>query len=144
MLGFQIFAKSNVDYGVESAFHEARELLRFFGTKSPQAALYYDILTSLSNSITEYRQRAVTKGRSSYVSKIFNFDGGSNATYPNNAPQETEADASGVDEQRTQMDDLLATLSFGQNTPMGTGDMLFDWDSLDISQWDSFPYATGI
>lgn len=56
----------------------------------------------------------------------------------------TEAELPGADEPRTQMDDLLATLSFGQNTPMGAGDMLFDWDSLDISQWDSFPYATGI
>lgn len=86
----------------------------------------------------------MTKGRSSYVSKIFNFDGNASNSMQNPAPQPTDAEPSGVDEQRTQMDDLLATLSFGQNTPMGAGDMLFEWDSLDISQWDSFPYAAGI
>lgn len=140
VLGFEVFAKRTVDYGIESAFNGARELLDFLGTKSPQAALYHDILTSLSAAITEYRQRAVSssKGKSSYVSKIFNFEG-----------SQTDRPGSDIDSQAdagpalAQMDDILASWSFGQNTPVavGSGEMFLDWDSLDISQWDSFPYA---
>jgi hypothetical protein len=135
-----------VDYGIESAFHNARELLSYLGRKSPQAALYHDILTSLSNAITDYRQRAVAKGRSSYVSKLFNFD-----RAQNNAPAAAGAGAAAGSEasrsmpglNEAQMDSIIATLSFGQNTPTGTGepgDLFMDWDSLDISQWDNFPY----
>ncbi|KAI6781173.1 GAL4 [Emericellopsis cladophorae] len=140
VLGFEIFAKGTVDYGIESAFHNARDILSYLGRKSPQAALYHDILTSLANAITEYRQRAVAKGRSSYVSKLFNFDRAqSNAPMGGGEASTTSVLSEG------QMDGIMATLSFGQNTPVGNGepgDLFMDWDSLDISQWDSFPYLS--
>ena len=84
----------------------------------------------------------INKGKSSYVSKIFNFD-----------PTQSEGQQNGVsggsggavptflDEQKTQVDDILATWSFGQNTPVDSAEMFLDWDSLDISNWDSFPYV---
>ena len=143
-MGFETFAKGTVDYGIESAFHGARDLLNFLSTKSPQAALYHDILTSLSNAITQRRGRMASKGRSSYVSRIFNFD--------RPAPTEEEADVemsrdeshveAGDEDQRIQIEDIFNNWSLGQNTPVNGGEVFLDWDSLDISQWDSFPYTT--
>jgi hypothetical protein len=131
-----------VDYGVEAAFQGARDILQFWGAKCPQATLYHDILTSLSNAIREYRQRAVAKGKSPYVSKIFAFDRSQiEASEPGSGRQGGAGPAALDDGQRAQMDDILASWSFGQNTPVGSGEMFLDWDSLDMSQWDSFPYV---
>lgn len=140
VLGFEVFAKSTVDFGIESGFHGSRDLLSFLGVKSPQAALYYDILTSLGNAISEYRKRALGNGKSSYVSKIFNFGQGQTGGRSSEAEQQVDGTGSTLAEQRSQMDDILAGWSYGQNTPVGSGEMFLDWDSLDISQWDSFPY----
>lgn len=143
VLGFEIFAKGTVDYGVESAFHGARELLSYLGKKSPQAALYHDILTSLSTAITEHRQRTISKGKSSYVSKIFNFEPPQPASQNKPTDRDDATGSSFIEGQRTQMDEILATWSLGQNTPVDSSEMFLDWDSLEISNWDSFPYVNG-
>ncbi|CAG9942301.1 unnamed protein product [Clonostachys rosea f. rosea IK726] len=139
VLGFQIFAKDVVDYGIESAFHGARELLNFLGAKSSQATLYYDILTSLSNVINERREKSSTKSRTAYVSKLFNFE---RQQPEGQARDANRAAQSSEDQQPVQMNDLFATCSLGNNTPLESGDMFLDWDSLDISLWESFPYLT--
>ncbi|VUC37378.1 unnamed protein product [Clonostachys rosea] len=142
VLGFQIFAKDVVDYGIESAFHGARELLNFLGAKSSQATLYYDILTSLSNVINERREKSSTKSRTAYVSKLFNFERQQSEGQAVDGNGMNPAAQSSEDQQPAQTNDLFATCSLGNNTPLESGEMFLDWDSLDISLWESFPYLT--
>ncbi|UNI17588.1 hypothetical protein JDV02_003920 [Purpureocillium takamizusanense] len=144
VLGFEIFAKRSVDYDIESAFGGARDVLDLLATQSPQAAHYHEILTLLANAIAKQRETIASKGRSRYVSRLFVLDGG-------DAGGEA-ADGGGVggeggvewvpaDCAPGLVDEGLSWMS-GSRTP-GEGDEVFlGWDSLEISQWDSFPFIS--
>ena len=140
-MGFEIFAKRSIDYDIESAFGGARDVLNFLATQSPQAGHYYEILTLLANAIAKQREKIASKGRSRYVSKIFTLS--------------REKDAAECDSRR-ERDWLRApsdgyasgpvdegvTWPSGNRTPAEPGAEVFlGWDSLDISQWDSFPFV---
>ncbi|KEY64159.1 hypothetical protein S7711_03452 [Stachybotrys chartarum IBT 7711] len=141
VLGFESFAKVTVPYATEMAFHTARELLQDLSMKSPQSALYYDILTSLSNAISERRGRASSKGRSAYVSKLFHFERPEERQDDRPVGESSvEAPNDGVGGEMS-MNDLFTSWSTRQTTPMGSTDVCLDWDTLDISLWDSFPYT---
>lgn len=127
VLGFESFAKRNADYNIETAFHGAREILSFMATQSPQAAHYFEILTSLSNAVTERRGRVASSVRSRYVSRLFSFDSERNIDHMPLAPS--------TDDQSQQMANILPEWS-----PDDGRDVFLDWDSLNISQWDNFPY----
>lgn len=89
--------------------------------------------------INERREKSSTKSRTAYVSKLFNFERHQpegQARDANRAAQPSE------EQQPVQMNDLFATCSLGNNTPLESGDMFLDWDSLDISLWESFPYLS--
>lgn len=141
VLGFQIFARAAVDHDVEVAFQGARELLKAIGVASPQAAIYFDILTSLNNAIRVRRGRVSSRGRSSYVCKIFTFDKPEEEIHEFNGAHCTPSDPS-LSNQMLQMEDIMTGYSIGQTVNIGSGEVLLDWDSLDISQWDNFPYIT--
>lgn len=144
ILGFDMFAKKELDYEVETTFRSAKDVLDFLGIQSPQAAHYSGILTLLSDAVVKQRMKTPTRPRSRYVGKLisFNKEGGTgqdNSNLNSNAgdsvalPQNNTAPASG------DIGGLWMTDISGQPTEMD-GDMLRGWDILDLSQWDSFPF----
>ncbi|KAF4121919.1 GAL4 [Geosmithia morbida] len=153
VLGFEVFAKAAVDFGIGSAFYEARDLLGCLGVKSPQAALYHDILTSLASDINRYHQRSsFNGGRSTYVHKLFQFSSRKDGTGGNAVGTSSPWQSGGGgkddeisvpltdDSHRVIMDDVMAGWSQGQDAPGASSEILLDWDSLDISQWENFAY----
>ncbi|KAM5359830.1 hypothetical protein ACJZ2D_014172 [Fusarium nematophilum] len=138
VLGFEIFAKPPVDSDIEMAFQGAKEVLKHLATQSPQAAHYWEILTSLSSAISKRRASEASAGRSRYVSKIFSLDASASSGESRGAeaqwPQATPNDAQFL----LRMDDEATS-----NWPLPQlegGDLCLDWESLNISQWDSFPF----
>lgn len=135
-----MFAKKELDYEVETAFRSAKDVLDFLGIQSPQAAHYSGILTLLSDAVVKQRMKMPTRPRSRYVGKLISFskegdmshdnsssnDGG-DVILPNPAP--ANGDIGG----------LWMTDIAGQPAEMD-GDVLREWDILDLSQWDSFPF----
>lgn len=134
-----MFAKPTVDTEVEAAFHGARDVLRFLSIQSPQATHYLDILTTLSSAIARRRARESSTGRSRYVSKMFSLNPVLDAQ-----PASDEAvllDGIGLFESPDgrQEDGNLEGWAF---QPIEAGELCLDWDSLNISQWDSFPFLS--
>jgi hypothetical protein len=63
ILGFDMFAKKELDYEVETAFRSAKDVLDFLGIQSPQAAHYSGILTLLSDAVVKQRMKTPTRPR---------------------------------------------------------------------------------
>lgn len=144
ILGFDMFAKKELDYEVEVAFRSAKDVLDFLGVQSPQASHYSEILGLLSNAIMKRRMELSSRPRSKYVGKLFSF---------NREGHSDHDDSAGNDEALT-FDDRISTTGvtarevvgevWGADMPaqaaeMG-GDVLRGWDGLELSQWDSFPF----
>lgn len=141
VLGFEIFAKRSIEYDIDAAFTGARDILNFLATQSPQAGHYYEILTLLSNAISKQRQNIAATGRSRYVSKIFTLQEAKEL--PSDEPRDGDGRftpfASGLIP--TLSEDAGNWLS-GNMPPAEAGQEVFlGWDSLDISQWDNFPFV---
>ncbi|KAK5993046.1 putative transcriptional regulatory protein [Cladobotryum mycophilum] len=122
ILGFDMFAKREMDY------------------ESPQAAHYSEILTLLSNAILEQRKKLAARRRSRYVGRIFTLNGGKGSD---------EGDmANGSMIQQPILQTNNAGLLVGETSgawftgeqPDMDSDALRGWDSLDLCQWDSFPF----
>ncbi|KAG5927096.1 hypothetical protein E4U53_002927 [Claviceps sorghi] len=132
VLGFELFAKRSNEYGVETAFVGAKDVLHFLSLQSPQAGHYYEILTLLSNEIAKQRQNVAVAGRSQYVSKIFTLR------------EENEVPAGERYGDRfvsIQAEDGVRWPA-GSRTPASEEQEGFlGWDSFDISQWDNFPFV---
>lgn len=137
-----MFAKRELDYEIESAFRGAKEVLDFIAIQSPQAALYSEILSLLSNAISKQRDQLASRGRSKLVSRLFSF------SEPTGSSTEMEpiADKAGFP---VQASPSVAPLDTGAGWMMGAGgsqvpdldgELLPGWDSLDLSQWDNFPF----
>ncbi|KAF4986736.1 hypothetical protein FGRMN_10701 [Fusarium graminum] len=140
VLGLEIFAKYPVESDINKAFQGAKEVLKHLSTQSPQAAHYLDILTTLSGAIDKRRSTEASTGRSRYVSKLFSLD----------APTESAASQAGQDMLDTMfpftesqsgemMDDTMQDWVFQQ--PEG-GDFSLDWESLNVSLWDTYPFLS--
>jgi hypothetical protein len=69
-----MFATREMDFEIEEAFAGAREILQMLSLRSAQAAHYYEILTLLSDAITEQRQKQTNRSRGYYVGRIFSLD----------------------------------------------------------------------
>ncbi|KAL7796727.1 hypothetical protein V8C37DRAFT_408211 [Trichoderma ceciliae] len=140
ILGFDMFAKRELDYEVEIAFRSAKDVLDFLGIQSPQAAHYSEILNLLSNAIVKQRMKLSSRPRSRYVGKLLSFSREGDTSQDNGANNDDETlldNNTGLPTGET--DGVwIADLS-GQHAEMD-GDMLRGWDSLDLSQWDSFPF----
>lgn len=140
ILGFEIFTKRTVDHEIETAFAGTTEVLSFLATQSPQAAHYLDILTSLSNAAL--KRRASTR-KNRYVSRIFSV-GSATAEAPQQLlePQSWE-ESLFLDDlgQAPMTGEEMESWSLGQ---LGGEGLSLDWDSLNISQWDSFPFQGSI
>lgn len=141
VLGFEIFAKRSIDYDIESAFSGARDVLNFLATQSPQAGHYYEILTLLANAITKQREKIASKGRSRYVSKIFTLNRTEDAAECDAEGERDWLPTTSVAYAPAPAEEGVSWLS-GNRTPAEPGEEVFlGWDSLDISQWDSFPFV---
>ncbi|EHK21085.1 uncharacterized protein TRIVIDRAFT_153210 [Trichoderma virens Gv29-8] len=140
ILGFDMFAKRELDYEVEVTFRSAKDVLDFLGIQSPQATHYSEILGLLSNAITKRRMKLSSRSRSRYVGKLVSFSGERSSSQDN-----------------TTNDNEVLSLNNNEGLPLGEiggvwtgdlsaqsgemdGDMLRGWDSLDLSQWDNFPF----
>ncbi|KAE9582269.1 hypothetical protein CGMCC3_g1411 [Colletotrichum fructicola] len=153
VLGVENFAKSAIDIETDRAFQGAIDVLAFLAAQSHQAAHYLEILTSLSNAISERRAKPAPVGGSRYVSKLFSLD-----------PPCPVSSGSNMFSQRHQGEDetgFWPLIRFEQGVVgeggisggLGAGDpgswpevqlddddLSIDWESLNIFQWDSFPF----
>ncbi|ATY64916.1 Fungal specific transcription factor [Cordyceps militaris] len=142
ILGFDMFAKRELDFEIENAFSGAKEVLDLIAEQSAQAAHYAEILGRLSSAIAEQRRKTASQGRSKLVSRLFPFGGdaetGQGVTDQFRLP-ETTAQTAG--------DRLLADgpshWLLGQPPTLSAeleSDLIGGWDVLDLSQWDNFPF----
>ncbi|KAF7560207.1 hypothetical protein G7046_g3929 [Stylonectria norvegica] len=145
ILGFVMFAERELDYEVETAFRGARDVLEFIAIQSPQAAHYSEILTLLSNAISKRRDKLTLRGRSKFVGRIFSFAEAGSATQ-DTTPNTVNSQSVGADAHDEVLDDFHGNWPMGQATPDMPGDMDVDllsgWDSLDLSQWENFPFLS--
>lgn len=140
ILGFAMFEDQNRDADIDAAFRGATEVLSFISIQSPQAGHYFEILSLLSSAIDKLRQRRLPRRQNKYVGKIFSLgepDGGTT--------QGNEAELGGTsgvgDGGESQM-----FLGFGGSGTPGLfngvdADVALDWDILNLSRWDSFPFV---
>ncbi|KAL7802056.1 hypothetical protein V8C44DRAFT_362499 [Trichoderma aethiopicum] len=143
ILGFDMFAKKELDYEVEVAFRSAKDVLDFLGIQSPQASHYSEILGLLSNAIMKRRMELSSRPRSRYVGKLLSFnreadlgqgDGAANeeALAPDGYANGTAVPARALGE--------VWGAEISNQTAELDGDVLRGWDGLELSQWDSFPF----
>lgn len=143
ILGFDMFAKRELDYEIESAFRGAREVLEFIAAQSPQAALYSEILSLLSNAITKQRDQLASRGRSKLVSRLFSLSGTESSTDAGSSLPTDRATSLSQPSSAIAFEDGNANWMMGQSGLQGVGldgDLLAGWDSLELSQWDNFPF----
>jgi hypothetical protein len=146
VLGVESFAKTTVNHELETSFEGAKDVLNYLAIKSPQAAHYFEILTSLSSAITKRRSKAPpASGGGRYVSRIFSLD--SSTTSEIQLPN-SEAVAAIPPAQMGHWEDPFSTFAGGDAgvfnwsaTQLERGDLDMDWEGLNISQWDNFPYS---
>ncbi|CAO2653058.1 Nn.00g024690.m01.CDS01 [Neocucurbitaria sp. VM-36] len=146
VLGFESFAKRQIDYRVETAFRSARTILNFLAIQSSQAAHYHEILALLAGAIEKQRGELLSKGRSTYVSRIFPIsiaqDTSSSTTMTTDIPSTNFRAAAGVElDDREQGEGVANIISEGLDQH---GDIFLGYDSLDLSQWDGFPFLDSL
>lgn len=138
ILGFDLFVEQKGDPEIHTAFHGAQNILAFLSAQSPQAAHYLDILALLSRAVASKRQRQNSRGRNKYVEKLFSREQEQDITTPgrNDSMDMT------MSEPGTKSDDGFLSLNGEALPPIMEGmdiELPFDWDILEIAQWDSFP-----
>ncbi|KAF4966698.1 hypothetical protein FSARC_5642 [Fusarium sarcochroum] len=140
VLGLEIFAKYPVDSDINTAFQAAKKVLQHLSIQSPQAAHYLDILTTLSSAIDKRRSTEASSGRSRYVSKLFSLDSSAESAGSQAADQMLETMLSFNEGQAGQgVDDMMQDWVFQEPE---AGDFSLDWESLNVSLWDSFPFLS--
>ncbi|KAH8886581.1 hypothetical protein GQ53DRAFT_750566 [Thozetella sp. PMI_491] len=158
ILGFEIFAKREMDYEIAAAFRGAGDVLSFLAAQSPQAAHYLDILTTLSRAILQQRENLSSRVKSGFVCKLLSIDSvkfrdrpGISASFPGHRRQGggliALAEASAA--VRADSNGGLVENTIGipvrnngrqEESAMADGEVFFGLDSLDLSQWDKFPF----
>lgn len=137
-----MFAKRELDYEVEVAFRSAKDVLDFLGIQSPQASHYSEILGLLSNAIMKRRMKLSSRPRNRYVGKLVSFSDGGDSSQ-DNMTNDNEAvplnNTGGLSVPVGEIGGVWSADLPAQPTDMDE-DMLRGWDSLDLSQWDSFPF----
>ncbi|KAM0715806.1 hypothetical protein Q7P37_008320 [Cladosporium fusiforme] len=146
VLGVESFAKPSVNNEVERAFEGAKRVLSFLAIRSPQANHYLDILTSLSNAITEQRCRAEPARASRYVSRLFSF--GSSVSTAGTLSDPSKDDMSWTGDLLDEA--TMAAISnpgvFADspskwpNSDQLDPELFIDWETVNISHWDNFPF----
>ncbi|KAL6922921.1 hypothetical protein FSST1_000195 [Fusarium sambucinum] len=138
ILGLQIFAKHPAESDIVDAFQSAKRVLKHLSTQSPQAAHYLDILTTLSGAIDKRRSSESSTGRSRYVSKLCSLYSQASREEPIVAEAFPFVYAHSVAEDIV-VDDAIQ--DWVSQEPEG-GDFSLDWESLDVSLWDTYPFLS--
>lgn len=137
-----MFAKRELDFEIETAFAGAKEILDYIAEQSAQAGHYAEILGLLSSAVSEQRRKTGSQGRSKLIGRLFSADSSYN-TVP-------------VEQSQFRLTEN-ATHSIGNSgIAEGTGhwllgqpltlpadmdsDLIGGWDTLDLSQWENFPF----
>ncbi|KPM35219.1 hypothetical protein AK830_g11353 [Neonectria ditissima] len=141
ILGFVMVAERNTDYEVEKAFRSAKEILESLAVQSPQAAHYSEILGLLLSAIETPPRRLTSRGGNKYVGRLFALDQeaeGSSAldSVPDGMKQSVGKDVVGLIDEESGGWTGFQQQAFADID----GDFLSGWDSLDLSQWDNFPF----
>ncbi|CAI7604362.1 unnamed protein product [Penicillium discolor] len=152
VLGFSMFSHREVDSEIDDVFRGALTILRMLASQSAQAAHYLEIITKLEAAISKQRQRLVAQARqrrSQYVTRIFSL---------NDTPATPQTQGEGEEEEEEEEEEAVNTTpplshsvtSYGWlhsddgtaaavSPPMIDG-TLFNWESMDLPLWDSFPF----
>ncbi|KAM0191630.1 hypothetical protein ACHAPA_010815 [Fusarium lateritium] len=140
VLGLEIFAKFPVESDINNAFQGAKQVLKHLSTQSPQAEHYLDILITLSGAIDKRRSTETSTGRSRYVSKLFSLDTPTQGAGSQTGQEMLDTMFPFTDGQSGQMvDETMEDWVFQQ--PEG-GDFSLDWESLNVSLWDTYPFLS--
>ncbi|WPH03956.1 Filamentous growth regulator [Acrodontium crateriforme] len=147
VLGVESFSKLDVKVETEHAFEAAKRVLAFLATRSPQASHYLDILSSLSNAITEQRLRTRMIRTNRYVSRLFPTGdlSISSAEAVDGQLHDNHSEMSGISAEapeQTTRDDPLYTESPSTwaNYEQIDPELFIDWESVNICNWDNFPF----
>ncbi|KAL3297138.1 nitrate assimilation regulatory protein nirA [Colletotrichum asianum] len=154
VLGVENFAKSAIDIETDRAFQGAIDVLALLAAQSHQAAHYLEILTSLSNAISERRAKPAPVGGSRYVSKLFSLDPPCPINSGSNLFSQRHQGEDGTGfwplirfEQGAVGESGISGGGLGAGDPgswpevqLDDDDLSIDWESLNIFQWDSFPF----
>ncbi|KAJ5178664.1 uncharacterized protein N7500_001363 [Penicillium coprophilum] len=147
VLGFSMFSRRDVDPEIDGVFRGALTILRMLASQSAQAAHYLEIITMLEAAIREQRQRLAAQARqrrSPYVNRIFSLSE-TPTTRHTQIEADDEEEVSNATPIRSQSvtsypllhsEDGAATVV----TPPMIDSTLFDWEGMDLSLWDSFPF----
>ncbi|RMD40787.1 hypothetical protein DV735_g4328, partial [Chaetothyriales sp. CBS 134920] len=146
ILGVSLFAKQEIDYEIESGFQHAKDILEFLAIQSPQAVHYGEILGLLTSAISRRRQNLAARGRKSkHVKRLFALNQGDPGPEPKGTIGQQVYEIFGGDdpsrmlsEDRVHPDEPVAP-HVGMDLD---GDPFLGWDSLDLLQWDNFPFMT--
>lgn len=142
ILGFDMFAKRELDFEIESAFSGAKEILDFIAEQSAQAAHYAEILGLLSSAVAEQRRKTASQGRSKLIGRLFPSQSGDSPPLDaSNQLRAFDTMAQGVGSSSTTDGPSHWLLGQPLTLPedMDT-DLIGGWDALDLSQWDNFPF----
>lgn len=135
-----MLAERKSDYEVETAFRSAKEILESLAVQSPQAAHYSEILGLLLSAIETPRRRLAIRGRNKYVGRLFTLDR-ETETSTLAAILDTTGNSAGRDVVGLVGEESGGWVGFQQQIFSDLdGDFLSGWDSLDLSQWDNFPF----
>jgi hypothetical protein len=141
IVGLQSFCKPLIDYEVEKAFTGARKTLQFLAMQSPQARQYSEILALLSIAVTGHREMYSSSGQSRYVSRLFSLGESRadlelrQASEPRLNPNSEFGIYNPIENTINKDNGLLALNSSSADS---NGETQYNWDDLDISQWDNF------
>jgi hypothetical protein len=132
-----MFARREKAPDVEAAFQGAREILEILAVQSAQAAHYVEIITHLSNAITEQCQRldsAMNRDSSHYVRRVFNFNvrGTSSESRARRASPKAQGSSTGPTPGMGGADDIWMQMH------QELDGALQGWDVQDLPEWDSF------
>ncbi|RMZ80833.1 hypothetical protein DV737_g2850, partial [Chaetothyriales sp. CBS 132003] len=150
ILGVSLFAKQEIEYEIESGFQHAKDTLEFLAIQSPQASHYSEILSLLTSAISKRRQNLAARGRKSkHVKRLFALNHGDSECQPGTESkggvgQQDYEILSGEDQQQRIAEDRGPPTDSAA-PHVGTdldGDPFLGWDSLDLLQWDNFPFMT--
>ena len=134
-----MFSQREVDSALDTAFNGALDIMRMLSQQSAQAGHYLEILTLLSNAITEQRQRLASQSghsRSRFVSKLFSLKG------PETQTQESTRESSLA---ILQENILQSEVQSDRSAPIMPSDIdvtFSGWEGMELPLWDSFPYIT--
>lgn len=138
-----MFAKQDLDYEVHNSFRNARDVLDFLAAQSPQAAHYAEILKLLSRAIKKRKRNTSSKDRGKYVKRILSLESSrSSSDQEDNATCDDFPSVGLAGSTIENPAESWSSYQPGFQEADGGVDLMYGWDSLDLGQWDNFPFSS--